>query len=291
MLKKLTATIIIIAVILSLCLLTITINAAAKPTENIKRGSAVIDGQIDEIWNYADEMKLDRFSIEGPVTSSGYAKMLWDDENLYAIVVITDTTKNNPSEAYHTEDCLEVFFDLNNKKTETYTEKNQFRFLYDIISPLGMRNPENISENATDYIELAGSEPNATQYIYEFKINSKVGIDLAFKENMEIGIDFGYDDNTAGDNVRTGALTWNAEGEVSGNPSMMGTVKLINEEAMPPITVEAAPAESVDIPAEVVNTPVKEAAVVTAPATNDIAVIFMVIAALSVAAYKKIKAN
>jgi Domain of unknown function (DUF1083). len=290
MLKKFTVTIFSVMVIISLCLCAIGINAAAKPTENIKRGSVVIDGQIDEIWEHVAEMPLDRFSIEGPVTSSGYAKMLWDDENLYAIVVITDTTKNNSSEAYHTEDCLEVFFDLNNKKTETYTEKNQFRFLYDIISPLGMRNPENISENATDYIELAGSEPNATQYIYEFRINSKVGIDLAFKENMEIGIDFGYDDNTAGDNVRTGALTWNAEGEVSGNPSMMGTIKLINEEAMPPI-VEEVLSEQVGIPAQVVVTPVQEPVAVTAPATNDTLILSAVIALLSIVMYRKIKAN
>ena len=289
MLKKLTTTILIIAVISSLLVFTTNINAAPKPTENIKKGSAVIDGQVDEIWNYVDEMKLDRFSIEGPVTSSGYAKMLWDDENIYAIVVITDTTKNNETEAYHTEDCLEVFFDFNNKKTETYTEQNQFRFLYDIISPLGMRNPDNISADATDYIELAGSEPNATQYIYEFKINYKVGIDLAFKENMEIGIDFGYDDNTEGDNVRTGALTWNAEGEVSGNPSMMGTVKLINEEAMPPIVVEVAP-DPVTTPTAVAEA-VQDTAPVTAPVTSDIGIIFILIAALSVLVFKKIKTN
>ena len=289
MLKKLTTTILIIAVISSLLVFTANINAAPKPTENIKKGSAVIDGQVDEIWNYVDEMKLDRFSIEGPVTSSGYAKMLWDDENIYAIVVITDTTKNNETEAYHTEDCLEVFFDFNNKKTETYTEQNQFRFLYDIISPLGMRNPDNISADATDYIELAGSEPNATQYIYEFKINYKVGIDLAFKENMEIGIDFGYDDNTEGDNVRTGALTWNAEGEVSGNPSMMGTVKLINEEAMPPIVVEVAP-DPVTTPTAVAEA-VQDTAPVTAPVTSDIGIIFILIAALSVLVFKKIKTN
>lgn len=284
MVKKLLTAILITAVIISV--FTTNIIAAAKPTENIKRGSAVIDGYIDEIWDYVDEMVLDRFSIEGDTTASGYAKMLWDDENLYAIVVITDTTKNNETEALHTEDCLEVFIDLDNKKTTSYSEHNQFRFLYDIISPIGMRNLENISDNATDYIEITGREPNDTQYIYEFKINYKIGIDFKLTENMEIGIDFGYDDNTKGDGVRTAALSWNAEGDVPSNPSFMGTIKLINEEAMPiAVIIEEIPQveESVEIgTTESITT-------VIAPATSDMGIGLIIVALLSLTVYKKIR--
>lgn len=284
MVKKLLTAILITAVIISV--FTTNIIAAAKPTENIKRGSAVIDGYIDEIWDYVDEMVLDRFSIEGDTTASGYAKMLWDDENLYAIVVITDTTKNNETEALHTEDCLEVFIDLDNKKTTSYSEHNQFRFLYDIISPIGMRNLENISDNATDYIEITGREPNDTQYIYEFKINYKIGIDFKLTENMEIGIDFGYDDNTKGDGVRTAALSWNAEGDVPSNPSFMGTIKLINEEAMPiAVIIEEIP--QVEENVEIGTT--ESITTVIAPATSDMGIGLIIVALLSLTVYKKIR--
>lgn len=282
--KKIMTFIMIMAMMLSI--FTIGVYAAAKPTENIKKGTPVVDGVIDEVWDHVDEMKLDRMTTVGEATSSGYAKMLWDDENIYGLVVITDTTKNNATEALHTEDCLEVFFDLENKKTETYTEKNQFRFLYDIISPLATRNPENISTNALDYIKLAGTEPSADKYVYEFSINYKVSDTVTFKENMEIGIDFGYDDNTKGDNVRTAALSWNAEGNVSANPSLAGTVKLVNEEAMPPIIIEEAVPET---PAQVPEPATATAPTVTAPATADIGLVFIGLLILSAIVIKKVK--
>lgn len=257
----------ILTVLMIASLFTLGVNAAAKPTVEIKRGTPVIDGVIDEIWEYADEMLMDRYALTGDSKATGYAKMLWDEGNIYCLAVINDNTKSDQTTELYTEDCLEAFFDLDNKKTETYTEKNQFRFLYDIVSPLGIRNPDNISEAYADYLKLAGAEPNATQYVYEFSINEKLGIDLKFEAGKVIGIDFGYDDNTNNDTTRTAILTWNAEGvEPSGNPSVMGTVKLVDIEAYVEEIIEEAPAEAEAAPAEAEVA----AADPVAPATYDI---------------------
>ncbi len=236
----------ILTVLMIAALFTVAGNAAAKPTAEIKRGVPVVDGKIDEIWEFADELAIDRFVVQdkGDSKATGYAKMLWDDGVIYCLIVINDDTKSDQTEALHTEDCLEVFFDLDNKKTETYSENNQFRFLYDIVSPLGIRNPEHISESYADYLKLAGTEPSKTQYVYEFSLDEKIGINVKFNAGKEIGIDFSFDDNTKNDTTRTAIWTWNAEGKdanPASNPSVLGTVKLIDEEAYVEI-IEEEPA-------------------------------------------------
>ncbi|MCL1793703.1 MAG: CBM9 family sugar-binding protein [Oscillospiraceae bacterium] len=271
---KFTAIFLLFALMLSL-----GVAAEAKPTVEVKRGSAKIDGQIDDIWQYVEEMKLDRVNDGEKTDAVVYAKMLWDDDNLYILMVALDNTKFNTDEFLSQEDCFEVMLDLENKKTDSYSEPNQFRFLYDILTPLetGMRFLENISEDAWQHIEIAGVETD-TGYIMEARINSKVGIDFTLKENMEIGIDFGYDDNTEGEGARAGQLTWNADGtdNVANVPLAMGTIKLVNEEAQPPtIEEEPEPAEEAaaqtEPPAQAAPELPENAADSAAPQTGDAA--------------------
>ena len=254
--------------------------ADAKPTVDVKRGSAAIDGQIDDIWQYVDEMKLDRVNAGEKTDSIVYAKMLWDDENLYILAVAIDNTKHNTEGLFSQEDCFEVYFDLNNEKTDSYSEPNQFRFLYDILTPFedGMRFLDNIADDPLQYIEIAGTETD-TGYIMEARINSKVGIGFELKENMEIGIDFGYDDNTEGDDVRTGQLTWNSDGssDVANVPAAMGTIRLVNEEAMPPAVEEPEPEPEPEADAgepDMGGGEQAAPAAPTAPPTGDMAIIF-----------------
>lgn len=269
----------ILTVLMVVSLVTFGVNAAAKPTVEIKRGTPIVDGAIDDIWQYADEMALDRYALKGDSKATGYAKMLWDNGIIYGLVVINDDTKSAQTTAMHTEDCLEVFFDLDNKKTTAYSEKNQFRFLYDIVSPLGIRNTENISESWADHLKIAGSEPDATTYVYEFSINEKLGVDLKFEAGKLIGIDFGYDDNTKNDSTRTAILTWNADGvEPSGNPSVMGTVKLVDVPAFVEKAVEKAPAKTEAAAADQL-----------APATYDISGLVFAMVPVSMACVALIK--
>ena len=263
--------------ILLAILIACSLGVAAKEIVNIKKGSVIIDGQIDDIWQYAEQMDCTGLSAGEMTDATAYAKMLWDDENLYILFVATDNTRFEKTEGQlHRQDCYEVFFDLDNKKTETYSEPNQFRFLYDIITPLetGMRNLDNIAENPLQYIEIAGVE-TATGYVMEARINYKIGLNnFKLVENMLIGIDFGYDDNTTGENVRTGQQTWNADGaEPSGNPSLMGTIRLINVDGMPQIEEP-----EVEAPAE--TTPPTTTAP-TAPQTGDAFIVLLAVLAVS----------
>ena len=288
----------ILVVILAMSLFALNVSADSKPTLDVKKGTPVIDGKIDDMWQYVDEMKLDRPGSDVLADATAYAKLLWDDENLYGICVVTDTTKSSQTELLHLEDCLEVFFDLNNQKTDEYSETNQFRFLYDGITPLetSIRNPDNISPDAIDNITLAFSEPDETTYIYEFQINYKVGDSFAFKADLEIGFDIGYDDNTEDDGVRTGSIFWNAEDNVSAIPSQMGTIKFVDVQAVPE-SVPVADTAVTDIPAAdvVVQPAAAEPAPVSVPATGDNAVIYIlfsaVLAGMVFIAARKLKAR
>ena len=56
--------------------------------------SPIIDGDIDEIWDYADELSGINYNYDSSIaSSSGYAKVLWNETNLFllAVVSIEDT--------------------------------------------------------------------------------------------------------------------------------------------------------------------------------------------------------
>ena len=279
-----------LTIVLGLMLIfSLSVFADPKPTVDIKRGSAVIDGVIDDIWQYAEEMKIDRVDSGEMTDAAVYAKMLWDDENLYILMVADDNTKTNTDGPLYVEDCFEIFFDLNNEKTDTYSELNQFRFLYDILTPLetGMRNLENISEDALQYIEIAGSDV-PTGYIMEVRINAGIGIDFSLKENMLIGIDFGYDDNTEGGEERTAQLTWNSDGTnaVASSPLAMGTIRLVAEEAMPVIeeveeVEEIEETQAAEEPEVAATAPPAPQPNTDVPQTGDMAIAMLMVLALS----------
>ena len=233
-----------IAIFMVVSVFAMSVSAAPKATVDVKKGTAVVDGKIDDIWQYAAEMKLDRVNNGTAPGATGYAKLLWDDNNLYGLVVIEDKTKSMQTTALHLEDCLEVFFDFDNKKAGgNFTMDNQFRVLYDGFTPIetGMRNQTNLNTGYADNIKFALGEPTATQYVYEFSINAKaLKNNYAFKADALIGIDFGFDDNTMNDNVRTGSISWNADGNVSADVALAGTVKLVNVSAQPATTTAAA---------------------------------------------------
>ena len=231
----------LVMVIMLLC--TLSVFGAHKPTVDVKRGSVPIDTNIDDIWQYVEEMKLDVMNpaVEdaGPVSDYAkvYAKMLWDDDNLYILMVAYDNTPFTEPGPLSQEDCFEVFFSLNNTRSEAYTEVNQWRFLFDVATPFDetcMRNLPNISENPLQYMEIAGT---ATSYGYMMKLrlNKGIGIDFDLKPGQIIGIDFGYDDNTDGGAARAAQICWNTEGaNVAGVPNAMGTIRLVMEDALPP---------------------------------------------------------
>lgn len=58
------------------------------------KGTPVIDGTIDEVWNSAESQKLENVyvNVEGSVPHTASFRTLWDDKYLYVLVEVADTT-------------------------------------------------------------------------------------------------------------------------------------------------------------------------------------------------------
>ena len=80
-----------------------------------------IDGDIDNVWHMAEAWPLtiraDRFE---PNDLSAYAKVLWDDNNIYYLVVVMDDEISEDSDLAWQDDSIEIYIDATNSKLTAY---------------------------------------------------------------------------------------------------------------------------------------------------------------------------
>jgi len=76
-----------------------------------------IDGQVDGIWAAASTQSF--VPLDDPANGSGIWKVLYDAENLYVLVDITDDSLQNDSDGSWQDDSVEIYFDGGNTKLDT----------------------------------------------------------------------------------------------------------------------------------------------------------------------------
>src|SRR5690606_23870043 len=92
-----------------------------------KRGTPTIDGAIDPIRAGANEILTDRW-VEGNDGATAKAKTLWDEEDLYVLMEVTDPYLTDASDNVWEQDSVEIFIDQNNGKTTSYeSDDGQYR--------------------------------------------------------------------------------------------------------------------------------------------------------------------
>src|SRR5699024_8672344 len=85
------------------------------------------DGVIEEVWNDTEKLSIDRYqgAWHG---ANGTAKVLWDEDHLYVLVEVSDSTLDKSATEKHEQDSVEVFLDENNEKTSFYQDDDgQYR--------------------------------------------------------------------------------------------------------------------------------------------------------------------
>jgi endo-1,4-beta-xylanase len=96
------------------------------PVTSAKRGTPRIDGRADD-WEQVKPVPL-ALKTEGYTEDGSRFRLLWDDEYLYALIEVTDSTLNDASTVVHEQDSVEVFLDQNNGKTTSYeSDDGQYR--------------------------------------------------------------------------------------------------------------------------------------------------------------------
>lgn len=182
-----------------------------------KFATPVIDGTIDAVWNNTPGMPINRYQMAWQ-GANGAAKALWDNENLYVLIQVSDSQLDKSSANEWEHDSVEVFLDENNAKTSFYQDDDgQYRVNFDNETSF---NPESIAAGFESATQISGSN-----YTVEMKIPFK---SITPANNMKIGFDAQIND--AKDGARQSVATWN---DTTGNgyqdTSVYGVLTLIDK--------------------------------------------------------------
>ncbi|GGA19503.1 endo-1,4-beta-xylanase [Paenibacillus physcomitrellae] len=182
-------------------------------------GTPQIDGIVDDVWNQAAEIPVNRFQSAWQ-GASGVAKALWDDQNLYVLIQVADTQLDKTSANAWEQDSIEVFLDQNNAKTTSYQEDDgQYRVNFENETSF---NPENIGKDFQSAAQVSG-----TNYTVEVKIPLK---HVTPANDMKLGFDVQIND--AKDGARQSAAAWNdLTGQGYQDTSVYGILSLMGKPA------------------------------------------------------------
>ncbi|MBU9721780.1 MULTISPECIES: endo-1,4-beta-xylanase [Bacillaceae] len=180
-------------------------------------GTPVIDGEIDDVWNDAPVLPINRYQSawEG---ATGEGRVLWDYENLYVLVEVNDPELDKSSPEAHEQDSVEVFLDQLNSKSVFYEDGHgQYRVNFDNETSF---NPGSIGEGFESATHIHESGEG---YTVEIKIPFT---EITPENNTEIGFDLQIND--AEDGTRRSVATWNdLQGSGWSDPSVFGNLTLV----------------------------------------------------------------
>ena len=219
-------------------------------------GTAEIDGQIDDIYQFAPKYLVNELSAGGPATDSYcYFSGLWDDNSvMYFLVEVYDTTPFYSKETYKC-DGAEFSFDPYVNEEMEYADDptaGKLNIGADIDAPIGYRQ----GEWQEEWVDVAFSYTD-TGYIIELRVDFNAYNGIKFKEGMDFGFDLLLNDYPEDGSARTCGLGWNDLTDSSWQyPFVLGLIKLVKVDTSA-AAAEAAP-EEVEEVAEAAEEAVEE---------------------------------
>lgn len=192
-------------------------------------GTPDIDGKIDDVWENAPVLQIDRYqgAWHG---ASGEARVLWDEENLYVLVEVNDSELDKTADEVYQHDSVEVYIEESKQKSTFYQDGDgQYRVNFDNEASF---NPDEASEGFESATSIDG-----TNYLVEMKIPFKT---TTPKADLQIGFDIQINDAVNGS--RESVAIWN---DLSGlgfqNPSVFGNLTLassVDQSELTPIEAD-----------------------------------------------------
>lgn len=183
-----------------------------------------IDGNENDAWAAAERNKLTNY-LYSPVSSpndlSAEYRIMWDKDNLYLFVDVTDDMLKSDSEALYQDDCVEVFIDADNSKSSEYGEND---YLYSFKWAKTNPSVQETKHNRTEGVQVAIAQDNAG-YRMEIKFPwSTLGVKPSV--GAKIGLDVHVnDDDDSGD--RDTKITWNDKQDNAWqNPQVLANAEL-----------------------------------------------------------------
>jgi hypothetical protein len=203
-------------------------------TETACQSSPAVDGILNE---WAWETPSSRDTVNKTVLGNTYGanaqfKTLWDENNLYVGVTVTDSQLTNPAPSPPWEGSMvEVYLDATHSRTVTVNSAD-FEFGF----PWNSTTPWEINGRTTGV--TMKTTTLATGYVVEASIPWAT-LGLTPSTGYTLGFDLGVDVNHNGGGCRDGQLMWNGGSDNYENTGHYGDLTL---EAACPTPVSTPPA-------------------------------------------------
>ena len=175
--------------------LTLHVQGLARDFE-IFTGTPVIDGEVDEIWAdvtpFPVTTNIDGTEPSGPADASGQFRVLYDAENLYALVDVNDEALYNDSGSSYLDDSVEFYVDGDNTKAGPGLTGNarQYTFGWTTTDIQGT----NTNLTGVEHAQV----DTATGWRLEIKLPWQSLMGTAAPVGQLIGIDCFYNDDDDG---------------------------------------------------------------------------------------------
>ena len=79
----------------------------------VYKGTPKIDGVIDDVWNKAEKMPVNKYAL-GENGAEGTARVLWDEDHIYVLGEVTDSTPDVSAPEAWLRDCMELYLSQGN---------------------------------------------------------------------------------------------------------------------------------------------------------------------------------
>lgn len=158
-------------------------NAADDSLTILKTNKVVrVDGLVDEAWTSAMPVELDSYQTDGGQRHcNATAKFLWDNSNLYVLVVVEDDDKAVNSNTYQS-DSVEIFYDEDAANPVDYTsDMFQYRTLYNGTHEYGKCGDDSVNFNVTTAARNTG-------YIVEYEVPFANNKNAGDKVSLELQV-------------------------------------------------------------------------------------------------------
>jgi tetratricopeptide (TPR) repeat protein len=186
----------------------------------------IIDGKVDDLWNAAKPYKIANVIYGPPPSSNDLSadyKAMWDENNLYLLVDVTDDIlKHDTSpEDWYDSDSVEVYIDATDSKSAEYGQTDyQYGFIWDKTSPQMLESKHNRT-NGVQYALVTTDKGYRVEIKFPW---STLGTKPS--AGARIGLDVQVNDNDAG-GKRKAKIAWHAtEDNAWENPQAFGNAEL-----------------------------------------------------------------
>lgn len=181
-------------------------------------GTPRVDGTIDDCWSNAEVIVPDIYGKESDVTVKYH--VMWDDNALYVLAEVLDSTLDATGGAAYQQDSVELFLDERYDKSTTYKEDDvHYRVNY-----LNSRSTDN--GDSTRFYSAVSLMKNDTGATIGYIVESCISWAYVTPENdLEIGFDLQVNEAKNGNRDTTITL-FDTTGNAYQNPSLFGKLVL-----------------------------------------------------------------